>query len=66
MKNLKSTNQLNIENKQLNKNPIINGCKNFHSDPFVNEWKCLNCGKMKLEHIQLSQTINNEKRLDDI
>lgn len=25
-------------------------CNNFWSDPFVNERKCLNCGKMKLEH----------------
>ena len=25
-------------------------CNNFHSDPFVNEYKCLNCGKMKTEH----------------
>ena len=25
-------------------------CNNFHSDPFVNEYKCLNCGKMKSEH----------------
>jgi regulator of replication initiation timing len=25
-------------------------CNNFYSDPFVNEYKCLNCGKMKSEH----------------
>jgi hypothetical protein len=25
-------------------------CGNFHCDPFVNEYKCLNCGKMKTEH----------------
>ena len=28
-------------------------CNNFHSDPFVNEYKCLNCGKMKSEHQRL-------------
>ena len=27
-------------------------CDNFHSDPFVNEYKCLNCGKMKSEHLK--------------
>lgn len=25
-------------------------CDNFFSDPFVNEWKCLNCNKMLSEH----------------
>lgn len=25
-------------------------CNNFFSDPFINEYKCLNCGKMKSEH----------------
>lgn len=27
-------------------------CNNFHSDPFVNEYKCLNCGKIKSEHLK--------------
>ena len=25
-------------------------CNNFHCDPFINEWKCLNCGKILSEH----------------
>lgn len=25
-------------------------CNNFFSDPFIDEYKCLNCGKMKSEH----------------
>ncbi len=28
-------------------------CGTFFSDPFINEYKCLNCGKMKSEHSKI-------------